>query len=840
MNNDQGKQKISCRWLPFALLTMLLTLFFLPLLAGWEKFFFDDIAFFFYPQQSFLSRALVRGTIPWWNPHLAAGASPFYGHFFQSAISPLNWIFLILGGLDPVRDYLWLIKLPLTVSYLLSAWFSYLFCRRGLKLGRPGSFLFSLAYTLSPAMIYFSLCPPEVLIQAWLPLFCLCLIGFAKTGRLRWLILGAGAFALVSPSGDVPVVAHLLFITALFGLALIIPGLKRRDWKVVWRVAGGGIAFFGIGFLLAGVYWGNMISGLRMLGTETGETVEALSGLAQSMPPLYLVTLFLPDYFGGVTSYHTWGAAHRMNLTLNDANLLGGLFLLFLVFAGFLSLSGRQGGDDRGRSLRQYWWGFFAIFLFGILVVLGRYTPAYGFFRVLIPVLRMPYPVRFRSIECFALAGLLGVSVELMARYRPPRLIRPAVIYLLFVLLLAGLALVSPYSDIRGTVFSPGFRQLTALGDWPWFIRGPVLYLILGACWLLLIAGVRGGKCLRTLLIVTSAGELIFFSYRAFYHNRVLNHRYRDMYAERYFGPDDDPVYQKILHWRPEREGEGGLYRRLYYRSYFDNLGWLDGSLSLLGFDIKPLDPRFQGIIEELTEGFPYEIKVKDWSSRFWLNMSGRYFLSPSRLIISHLGDEKRVNGDFAYRAAGALPRLYTIDRIIGCSEEEAVAELVGGDLREGVFVEGSNQLSVISDQWTGVGLRSDYRLPITDYKSFVPGSEEEYSAHFEELQAANPITHLDFRDPNRVVIDAEISTPAMLVMTDVYHPDWRATLNGEPVPVHRVNYLQRGIWCPPGECRIEMVFRPSSIGPGLAITGAGLLALLGLIRLSFRSRRRH
>ncbi|MFH1037873.1 MAG: hypothetical protein V1789_04280 [PVC group bacterium] len=482
MNNDQGQQKISCRWPPFVVLTMLLTLFFLPLLAGWEKFFFDDIAFFFYPQQSFLSRALVRGIIPWWNPHLTAGASPFYAHPFQSALAPINWIFLILGGLDPVRDYLWLIKLPLTVSYLLSAWFSYLFCRRGLELGRPGSFLFSLAYTLSPAMIYFSLCPPEVLIQAWLPLFCLCLIRFAKSGRYRWLILGAGAFALVSPSGDVPVLAHLLFITALFGLTLVIPGLKRKDWKVVWRVAGGGIAFFGIGFLLAGVYWGNMISGLRMLGVETGEAVEELSRLAQSMPPLYLVTLFLPDYFGGVTSHHTWGAAHRMNLTLNDANLLGGLFLLFLVFAGFLSFPGRKGGDERGRSLRQYWWGFFAIFIFGVLVILGRYTPAYGFFRVLIPVLRMPYPVRFRSIECFALAGLLGVSVELMARYRPPRLIRPAVIYLLFVLLLAGLALVSPYSDIRGNLFSPGFRQLTALGDWPWFIRGPVLYLILGAC----------------------------------------------------------------------------------------------------------------------------------------------------------------------------------------------------------------------------------------------------------------------------------------------------------------------------------------------------------------------
>ncbi|HDL64985.1 MAG TPA: hypothetical protein ENH12_06305, partial [Proteobacteria bacterium] len=201
-------------WLILSGLLCLTTAFFIPLLLDWGKFFFDDIAFIFYPQQVFLARSLSHGVIPWWNPNLCAGATPFYAHIFQSSLFLLNWPFLLLGNLAPGQNYFWLIKAPLVFYYLLAAVFSYLFSRRGLRLTPSGSFIFSLAYTFNPALIYFSTAPPEVAIQAWLPLFCLCLISFARKGRWGWLILGALAFAIASPAGDVPVVFHVVFITA--------------------------------------------------------------------------------------------------------------------------------------------------------------------------------------------------------------------------------------------------------------------------------------------------------------------------------------------------------------------------------------------------------------------------------------------------------------------------------------------------------------------------------------------------------------------------------------------------------------------------------------------------
>ncbi|MEA1926937.1 MAG: hypothetical protein U9N73_01930 [Candidatus Auribacterota bacterium] len=810
-------------WLILSGLLGLTAAFFLPLLVGWEKFFYDDIAFTFYPQQVFLSRCLRDGVIPWWNPQLCAGATPFYAHVFQSSLSPINWLFLSLGAIDPVRDYFWLIKVPLCVYYLMAAIFSYFFSRRGLSLNPAGSFIFSLAYTFSPSMIYFSTAPAEVLIQAWLPLICLSLVRFSHDGSYRWLIFGGLAVAFMSPSGDVPVVIHVTFITSLFGAGLLVLFFLRRDWKRGFRVVGGGVAIFGVGFLLAGIYWSNMLSGIQMLMADSGEIMDQLSGLPQSMPPLYLINLVIPDFFGGITSHHTWGAAHQIRLSLNDVNLLGGLAASLIALTGFFLAGGRNRTGDRTPSPRELWWLFFAIFIFGLFVVLGRYTPVYGFLRAIIPALQMPYPVRMRSIECFAMAGLIGVSIDLIFRRHLNHILRKTVIYLLFVGILAGLALLYPYHNGK-EIFSPGLKQLTVLHDWGWFLKGPVFYLAAGAVLLIFMAAFKGGKYFRTFLIMAVTLELLFFAYQEFYRNRTLNHRYKDFYAERYFGPADEPIYRKILSWRPERNNEPGLYRRLYYRSYFDNLAWLDGSLSMLGFDIKPLDPRFQGVIEELAEGFPYEIKVRHWDSRFWPNMSVRYLLSRQSLAFPHMERRVKVQNEYSYEIPAALPRYYFQNRWQVTDAEEQREELLYSNLRGSGYCDPETWRDQPSPGIISVAIEL---------------SEIEEDANFNDLQEKNIVTAFDLSDPNRIRIDVKVAAPSMLVMTDLYHPDWRATMNGKPVPIHRVNYLQRGIWCPPGEYQIMMIFRPGSLTRGLVGTAIGILVFSGLILMAVRQGRK-
>lgn len=67
---------------------------------------------------------------------------------------------------------------------------------------------------------------------------------------------------------------------------------------------------------------------------------------------------------------------------------------------------------------------------------------------------------------------------------------------------------------------------------------------------------------------------------------------------------------------------------------------------------------------------------------------------------------------------------------------------------------------------------------------------------------------------------------PAFLVVGDLHYPGWRATVNGNAVPVVQTNYVQRGVPVPAGVNTVRFVFHPGSLYLGLGISLASLLAM--------------
>ncbi len=801
---------------------LLVVLFLLPLLLNWENFFFDDIAFLYYPQQTFISRCLENGFVPWWDPNTCAGAKPFYSQIFQNSLYPVQWFFFKLAaGSIPSVKYFWLIRAPLALHYLIGLALAFAFGRWGLRLNRVGSFILAIAYTLSPTMIYMSTFPPEVFIQAWLPFFCLISILFSRTGRRGWLVLGALAFALISPAGDVPFVFHVVMISGLFGAAWAIAALLRRDKKAAGRMVFGLLFIFGAGFLLSGIYWANMIDGLRLVLEGSAEIVGDLSGRNQSLHPLYLVTLLVPDFFGGVTSFHPWGAAYAIHCSLNDVNLLGGLAGIFLVLLGFRACRRGHPPEGEGAGLfppRTVYWIFFSLFVLSIFIVLGAYTPVNWLLGFLIPVLRMPYPVRFRSIECFALAGLLGTSASLLwAEINPPRVSRRLIVIFLAGLLgFMAVALLWPYQAYTEHFF-PGWGHLTALGDWGWFLKVPLAYLIAVGALLLIGAGLRGKRFIL-LLTVLVAAESFFFAYQGLYHSRVLIRRIQDISGVRYSGPSNHPVYQALGRWETGSLAAKHLYRRAYYRSSFDNLAWVDGSLSVLGFDTKPMDLRFTEAIEELAPGVPYELWPKSWEAGFWRNMSVKHLVHREPIDVPGVDKKGMIGPLYAYELTHSLPRIYFQDRWAVADDEKQLFALRDYDLRATGYCE--------LEMWKG----RPFREEVGDSD---PLDEEEWIKHFMSMQKVNKLIALDVSNPNRLEMKVKVSKPCMLVVTDLWHPDWRVTVDGEGKRLWRVNYLQRGVWVGPGHHRIVMEFLPSSLKHGLALTALGLIVLGGLLFFS-------
>jgi hypothetical protein len=84
----------------------------------------------------------------------------------------------------------------------------------------------------------------------------------------------------------------------------------------------------------------------------------------------------------------------------------------------------------------------------------------------------------------------------------------------------------------------------------------------------------------------------------------------------------------------------------------------------------------------------------------------------------------------------------------------------------------------------------------------------------------------------NRVQIDAQLSEPGILVLTDAFYPGWKARVDGKEQKILRANYLFRAVELPAGNHKVEFIYDPESFKVGLAISlfTIGLLVTVPLI----------
>ena len=80
---------------------------------------------------------------------------------------------------------------------------------------------------------------------------------------------------------------------------------------------------------------------------------------------------------------------------------------------------------------------------------------------------------------------------------------------------------------------------------------------------------------------------------------------------------------------------------------------------------------------------------------------------------------------------------------------------------------------------------------------------------------------------PNRVTYSADTRNGGVGVFSEVWFPwGWKTTVNGQPAPMARVNYILRAVQLPAGHSEVVMTFQPDS----LAITGKIAYACVTLI----------
>ena len=82
---------------------------------------------------------------------------------------------------------------------------------------------------------------------------------------------------------------------------------------------------------------------------------------------------------------------------------------------------------------------------------------------------------------------------------------------------------------------------------------------------------------------------------------------------------------------------------------------------------------------------------------------------------------------------------------------------------------------------------------------------------------------------PNEVVINAHLVYPGFLVLSDAYHPDWKAYVNGKEVKIYEADYLFRAVFLPAGQHLVKFIFVPVSFTIGFMVS---VLTVIGMIFL--------
>ena len=100
----------------------------------------------------------------------------------------------------------------------------------------------------------------------------------------------------------------------------------------------------------------------------------------------------------------------------------------------------------------------------------------------------------------------------------------------------------------------------------------------------------------------------------------------------------------------------------------------------------------------------------------------------------------------------------------------------------------------------------------------------------FASTSANDPTARTEFVSyaPDRLEYKASCSVPKTLVFSEIYYPHgWKATVDGQPADIFRVNYMLRAINLPAGEHSVVMSFAPDSVRIGNIISVSCLIIFL-------------
>ena len=636
----------------------------------WNPLMWDGMAEF-YPWRLFAAQTLKAGYLPLWNPHQFCG-TPFVANSQSAVFYPLNLLFCIF----PVARAF---GVSVLLHLFLTGSFLYAFLRsRVIGLGRPAALLGAVAWQLCHWQVVWLELPTFLCVSCWLPLALLLVDRTAeRPTALRAACLGL-CLGVVLLAGHLQIAFYCLGLITAYALFRVLPLLKAQRKPLLGSALLTVVLMLGVAApqLLPAVELSRMSH--RAGGVVNGSAYAGYVKLA--VPPVNLVTLLAPGFFGSPTRGTYWGVGLNGGPGQYMENACYGGMLTLLLAIAALVLTWRASAATR----------FFAVCaLVSLLLALGTPLNAVLFFGV--PGwAQTGSPGRILVLWSFCLPVLAATGLDALLRRFDIKALGKSIIMLgvLAVCIFAFTVLWINSTAPAGTLAT----NLAAESDL-WRLPVGILLGAAAAVWLHMRGSLSASRFGVTFVLLTAidllaAGygfnrtappsavypvtQLIAFlqAHRAEGRIMPLNQRW-PQYAP---PPAILPPNAAMVYGLDDTQG----YDSLLTGQYFQFAGRMDGG--------SPAPPENGNMV--FTNGF-LSPEARQAGARYAVSQTPLPSLTP--VFEDH--------GDYVYEDQAALPRVL----IIGESRdaESSLSEIAEGPSRVVLVSEGLLPREIaVADQW--------------------------------------------------------------------------------------------------------------------------------------------
>lgn len=625
---------------------------------------------------------------------------------------------------------------------LFAGIFTFLFLRN-LKLGQKASYIGAVSFSFSGFMISWLEWNTISYVAVWMPLILLAIDKLIIRFRLRW--------AVVLMFGIISTILAGYLQTAIYVLGLSSFYLLVRLWKVslgnIKKLAKRLVPFLitgGSALLLISyqlvLTWRFIVASSRAFDLSDWHRSDWF------IPWQHLLQFIAPDFFGNPATGNYWGV-------WNYGEFVGYIGLISLILAIYAIVARRD-----KKTL------FFGTILFGSMLLGFRTFIGEIPYKLAIYLVSTMQPSRIVVLIDFSLAVLAALGADYFFRNLSANKkniwLKPIIIVVgFFVLVFSIIWILILLASNLG--FDPGLITNLATAKRNLILPTMLLVLFMGYLILNIL------KNNKKVFIISSALLLIILSFDnlrfarkftpfsdpnllfpstdtlQFLQNNIGNSRL--MSTDRRILTTNVSTHYKL------QDVSG--YDPLYLQNYLELVAaWTRErpDVSIASFN-RILTPQKYGVFITDLLGVKYVLSLDD-------------IRDPKMQLVHEEGRTK------IYENTKSYPRAFLVEEVVSLGSKEEVI----------------NKMFDNQDKLDNIAFTQENIFVKT-----MPLEDEE-------------VVKIETYEENRIVIQVNTNHERLLVLTDIYYPEWKVFINDKESSIFEVDYALRGVIVPKGESEVE------------------------------------